>query len=257
MLNQDRLTQRYVAKQPDIDRPLINEIVLLSEKHPRYGYRRICAVLRREGWEVNKKRVYRLWRQEGLQVSTPKKKKPTVGDIKNACHISPSEGPHDVWSYDFLFDQTANGSTLKILVVMDEFTRCCLCIRVSRKLNHVDVVEELQKLFRTYGYPNRIRSDNGSEFIAKHLQDSFGQLGIKTAHIHPGSPWQNGYLESFNNKFRDELLHREIFTNLVEAEVLIEQFRKYYNEERPHSSLKYMTPSEYMNRYEKLFQTNT
>ena len=256
VLDQHRIVQRYQPKQPDLDRPLVDAMVRLAEKHPRYGYRRIAALLKREGWEINLKRVHRIWKQEGLQVPQPKRKKKPTGDSKNACHLSPSTHPHDVWTYDFIFDQTQQGSTLKMLVILDEFTRQCLSIRVDRKCNHSEVLEELRRLFVEYEVPNRIRSDNGSEFTARQLQKSFEKLNLKTAHISPGSPWQNGYVESFNNKLRDELLNRELFYSLAEAKILIEYFRKDYNEKRPHSSLNYLTPKEYAKRYQKLLQTN-
>ena len=256
VLDQHRLVQRYEPKQPDLDRPVVDALVRLSEKHPRYGYRRIAALLRREGWDINLKRVHRLWKKEGLQVPQPKRKRKSTGISKNSCNVSPSTHPHDVWTYDFLFDYTEQGTTLKMLVIMDEFTRQCLSIRVARKCNHLDILEELRRLFVTYEVPNRIRSDNGSEFTATQLQKSFEELDLKTAHISPGSPWQNGYVESFNNKFRDELLNRELFHSLSEAKLLIERYRKEYNEIRPHSSLNYLTPKEYAQRYQKILQTN-
>ena len=250
-LQQNRQTQRYQPKQPDLDRPIIDKIVALSEKHPRYGYRRITALLRREGYQVNLKRVHRLWKNEGLQRSKKKRKK-YVGNSKNACHLKPATFPNDVWSYDFLFDQTSNGSSLKILVILDEFTRRCLSLMVERRINHQMVISELGALFRIFGTPRRIRSDNGSEFTAQNIQDYFEKNNLESLHIAPGSPWQNGYVESFNNKFRDELLDRELFYSLKEAKMQVEQYRLEYNTVRPHSSLDYLTPSKFTQKYNEI-----
>ena len=249
VLDQNRHTQRYDPKQPDLDRPIVDRINDLSRKHPRYGYRRVAALLRREGIKINLKRVHRLWRNEGLQKSTTKTKKRSSGSSENACHLNPALQPNDVWTYDFLFDQTSNGGTLKVLVILDEFTRRCICLKVERKINHQIVMSTLSELFRIYGVPKRIRSDNGSEFIAKELQAYFAANDLKALHVAPGSPWQNGYVESFNNKFRDELLNRELFYSLKEAQILIERYRQEYNTVRPHSSLNYLTPSEFTHQY--------
>ena len=249
VLDQNRQTQRYEARRPDIDRPIIDRINTLAEQHPRYGYRRISALLRREGYQLNIKRVHRLWKNEGLQKSTSKSWRKTTGSSENACNLNPAQHPNDVWSYDFLFDQTSNGSTLKILVVIDEFTRRCLSLKVERKLNHQDVITELERLVRFFGNPKRIRSDNGSEFTAQKVHNYFERQNLESLHIAPGSPWQNGYVESFNNKFRDELLNRELFYTLKEAKHLIEQYRLEYNTVRPHSSLDYLTPAEFTQRY--------
>ena len=249
VLDQNRQTQRYEPKRPDIDRPIIDRINALSEQHPRYGYRRIAALLRREGYQINIKRIHRLWKNEGLQKSTSKSWRKSTGSSENACNLNPTQHPNDVWSYDFLFDQTSNGSTLKILVVIDEFTRRCLSLKVERKLNHQDVITELERLFRIFGNPKRIRSDNGSEFTAQNVQSYFKKYNLEPLHIAPGSPWQNGYVESFNNKFRDELLNRELFYTLKEAKHLIEQYRLEYNTVQPHSSLNYLTPTQFIQKY--------
>ena len=251
VLDQNRHTQRYETKRPAIDRPIIDRINTLAEQHPRYGYRRIAALLRREGYHINIKRIHRLWKNEGLQKSTSKSWKNSTGRSENACHLNPAQYPNDVWSYDFLFDQTSNGSTLKVLVVIDEFARRCLSLKVERKLNHQDVITELERLFVIYGTPHRVRSDNGSEFTAQNVQSYFERHNLESLHIAPGSPWQNGYVESFNNKFRDELLNRELFYTLKEAKHLIEEFRLEYNIVRPHSSLNYLTPAEFIQKYNK------
>ena len=192
VLDQNRQTQRYQPKQPDLDRPVIDRITALSEKHPRYGYRRIAALLRREGFEINIKRVHRLWKKEGLQKSVKKSKKNGSGSSENACNLNPATFPNDVWTYDFLFDQTSNGSSLKILAILDEFTRRCLGLVVERKINHQVAISELDTLFRIFGTPRRIRSDNGSEFTAHKVLEYFEKNNLKPLHIAPGSPWQNG-----------------------------------------------------------------
>ena len=249
VLNQNRRTQNYKAKRPDMDRPLVERMLILAEKHPRYGYRRIAALLRHEGWEVNIKRIHRLWKLEGKQVSNRPKKHRKAGEGKNACHVNKSLFPNDVWTYDFLFDQTEDGRTFKVLALIDEFTRRCLILEVQRRLNHEDVWKVLQKAFLQYGRPKRIRSDNGSEFVAEHLRHCFEMFGIETLHIAPGSPWQNGYAESFISRFKDECLNRELFGHLLEAQVVIEEHRKTYNSVRPHSSLKYQTPEQFYRTY--------
>jgi putative transposase len=248
-LEQNRSTQKYQPKRPDMDRALVEKILEAAAKHPRYGYRRITALLRNEGWNVNRKRVYRLWKKEGKQVSARRKKHRFAGEGKNACHLNPSGFPNDVWTYDFLFDQTMDGRTLKVLVILDEFTRRCIHIEVARRINHKDIWRLLQKLFIKYERPGRIRSDNGSEFIAHHLKQCFDDFGVQTLHIAPGSPWQNGYAESFISHFKNEFLNRELFGTLLEAQVLIKEHQRHYNEERPHSSLKYRTPNQFYQHY--------
>ena len=245
VLDQSRSTQVYQPKRADIDRPVVNRMIELADKHPRYGYRRITALMRREGWKVNRKRIYRLWRKSGRQIVRKKKVNRKVGDPQHACHLLPSQHPHDVWSYDFLFDHTSNGQPLKILVVMDEYTRQCLSIKVNRKIKHTDIWETLRGLFVSHGVPKRLRSDNGSEFLAYRLKSHFETHGISSLHIAPGSPWQNGFVESFNAHFKDECLNREVFDTLLEAQVVIEHYRLEYNQQRPHSSLGYLTPVEF------------
>lgn len=227
-----------------MDAPLIARIHQLALKYPRYGYRRIHALLAREGWGVNMKRVTRLWKQEGLQVKQQRKFVKALGSDENACHKRIATHPNACWTYDFLFD-SAGSNTMKLMPVVDEFTRECLAIVVDRNIDSKRVLEELIRLFGKHGQPENIRSDNGTEYTAKYLQDHFADMGVKTLHIAPGAPWQNGYCESFNGKLRDELLNREVFSSLKEAQVILEQFRKEYNTERPHSSLNYLTPAEY------------
>lgn len=216
----------------------------LAREHPRYGYRRITALLRREGWPVNRKRVHRLWRREGLKVPQVQRKR-RLGHSENSCTRRRSERPDHVWSYDFLYDQTADGRQLKILPIVDEFTRECLTIEVERGMDAEDVVSTLEYLFELRGEPEHIRSDNGPEFIAEAVKSWLARRGSKTLYIEPGSPWANGYVESFNGKLRDELPDREMFETLKEAKVIVEDHRLDYNHRRPHSSLGYRTPAEF------------
>jgi transposase InsO family protein len=217
----------------------------LSRKHPRYGYRRVHALIVREGWRVNRKRVQRLWTEAGLKVQRKQRKRGRLGTRENGCTRQQAERKNHVWSYDFTMDQTADGRRLKLMPVVDEFTRECLAIEVERSITAQDVIATLAYLFRVHGEPKYIRSDNGPEFIANAVKQWLAASGVKTLYIEPGSPWQNAYVESFNGKLEDELLGRELFTSLTEAKVLIEQYRVEYNHERPHSSLDYRTPAEF------------
>ena len=219
------------------------DIIRLARQYGRYGYRRIAALLRVEGWRVNHKRVERLWRQEGLKVP---KKQPKRGRLylnDGSCiRLKPCWQKH-VWSYDFVAERLADGSKIRMLTVIDEYSRECLALRVARRLKSYDVLDVLSDLFIIHGTPDYIRSDNGSEFTAQALRDWLNALGVNTAYIEPGSPWENGYNESFNGKLRDELLNTELFYTLKEAKVLIEQWRRHYNHVRPHSSLGYRPPA--------------
>jgi putative transposase len=209
----------------------------------RYGYRRVAALLRNEGWRVNHKRIERLWRQESLKVPKKQPKRGRLWLNDGSCiRLRPTHQDH-VWSYDFVQDRTKEGRPLRMLTIVDEYTRECLSIDVARKLDHEDVLERLAYLFVTRGVPEHLRSDNGSEFTAKVVRDWLMRVGVKTLYIEPGSPWENGYIESFNGKLRDELLDREVFETLLEAKVLIEQWRVEYNTVRPHSSLGYRPPA--------------
>jgi transposase InsO family protein len=230
----------------DKDKTLLSEILKLSEKHPRYGYRRIWALLRREGYHVNKKRVHRLWRRAGLKVAAKqRKRKRLLGGAENGASSRRAEYKDHVWSYDFVMDQTEDGRTLKMMPIVDEYTRECLRLRTERSITAEDVAATLAGLFNERGAPEYIRSDNGPEFIAKALKRWLVLSGVSTLYIEPGSPWENAYSETFNSRFSDELLKREVFTNLLEAKVLVEDYRKEYNQERPHSSLGYQTPAEF------------
>jgi transposase InsO family protein len=195
---------------------------------------------------VNRKRVHRIWKQEGLRVPKRQRKKRRLGHGENGIVRRKSERPNHVWSYDFVWDQTEDGRMLKILPVVDEFSRSCLTIEVARSITAADVIHVLDRLFEEHGEPEFIRSDNGSEFIAQAVQKWLQERGAKTLYITPGSPWENAYSESFNSRLRDELLDRELFTSEAEARVLLEEHRLQYNEERPHSSLGGKTPVEFM-----------
>jgi len=219
------------------------EVIELSGKHPRYGYRRITALLRREGFEVNAKRIARIRREEGLKVSKKQRRMKRVG-------LSTSERrratrPREVWSWDFVADQTENGSNFRILTLLDEHTRECLATHAAWSIRAVDVITVLEAAIARYGAPEHIRSDNGPEFIAYAIQDWLEKASIKTIYITPGSPWENGHIESFHDKLRDECLNRELFGTLAEAQVIVESWRMEYNDLRPHSSLGYLSPSEY------------
>jgi transposase InsO family protein len=215
----------------------------LAQEYGRYGYRRITALLRREGWQVNHKRVERIWRQEGLKVPQKQPKRARLWLTDGSCiRLRPTHRNH-VWSYDFMAARTRDGRPIKILTIIDEYTRECLAIVVARRIKSDDVLHCLTELFVKNGAPEHIRSDNGPEFTAKAVREWLSRIGVKTLYIEPGSPWENGYNESFNGKLRDELLNGEIFYTLREAQVLIERWRQHYNAFRPHSALNYRPPA--------------
>lgn len=242
-IEQPRSSQRYQIQKRDDEKSLTQDIVALATKYGRYGYRRITALLQTKGWQVNHKRVERIWRCEGLKVSQRQPKRGRLWLNDGSCIRLRAEHPNHVWSYDFVMDTTHDGRPFRTLNIIDEFTRESLAIKVKRSLRSEDVLACLTELFCTKGIPDHIRSDNGSEFAANHVRKWLNELGVKTLFIEPGSPWENGYIESFNSKMRDELLNREIFYTLKEAEVLIEMWRKEYNHVRPHSSLGYKPPA--------------
>ena len=243
VLDQHRSTQRKNAKKPDDETALTADIIALATWYGRYGYRRITALLREAGWIVNFKRVERIWRREGLKGPHKQPKRGRLWLNDGSCIRLRPEYPNHVWSYDFVEDRTHDGRKYRMLNIIDEFTRECLAIRVNRKLNSTDVIDVLSDVCIMRGVPGHVRSDNGPEFGAKAVQDWIRALGAKTAYIEPGSPWENGYCESFNSKLRDELLDSEIFYTLEEARVIIENWRRHYNEVRPHSSLGYKPPA--------------
>jgi putative transposase len=243
VLGQHRSTQRKISRKPDDEAALTANITALAIQYGRYGYRHIAAMLGDQGWVVNVKRVERIWRREGLKVPARQPKRGRLWFNDGSCIRLRPEHPNHVWSYDFVEDRTHDGRKYRMLNVIDEFTRECIAIRVNRKLKAVDVIDVLSDLFILRGVPSHIRSDNGPEFIAKALRDWIAAVGAKTAYIMPGSPWENGYCESFNSKLRDELLNGEIFYTLKEAKIIIEQWRRHYNTIRPHSSLGYKPPA--------------
>ena len=243
VLEQPRSTQRQQRVVKTDEEELRGRTVALACEYGRYGYRRITALLRSEGWHVNHKRIERIWHQEGLKVPTKQPKRRRLWLNDGSCvRLRPAHKDH-VWSYDFVADRTSNGRSMRMLNVIDEYTRECLCIHVARQVTASDVVEELTKLFVTRGTPKYLRSDNGSEFVAETVRTWLQRVGVGTLFIEPGSPWENGYIESFNGKFRDELLNGEIFDTIVEAKVITERWRNTYNKIRPHSSLGYRPPA--------------
>jgi putative transposase len=218
-------------------------MIRLASQYGRYGYRRVTELLCREGWQVNHKRIERLWRREGLKVPTKQPKRRRLWLNDGSCvRLRPAHKDH-VWSYDFVQDRTHDGRAFRMLTLIDEYTRECLAIDVARRLTSEDVLERLSDLFVCRGVPNYIRSDNGPEFTAKRVREWLQHVKVKTLFIEPGSPWENGYVESFNGKLRDELLDREVFDTLTEAKVLLERWRREYNTFRPHSSLGYRPPA--------------
>ncbi len=243
VLKQPRATQRYLPIVRDDELPLTQRIIELACMYGRYGYRRITALLRREGWRVNHKRVERIWKREGLKVPKKQPKRGRLWLNDGWCvRLRPEHKDH-VWSYDFVQARTHDGRSFRMLTVIDEYARECLAIDVARNLRSDDVLERLAWLMATRGVPGHIRSDNGAEFTAKAVRDWLARVGVKTLYIEPGSPWENGYIESFNGKLRDELLNGEVFYTLQEAKALIERWRMHYNTMRPHSSLGYKPPA--------------
>jgi putative transposase len=241
-INQSRPTQRRTLKSLDDEESLTRDIIKLAVRFGRYGYRRATALLRDQGWQVNHKRVERIWRREGLKVpkKQPKRARLWLND-GSIIRLKPERKGH-VWAYDFVACRTEDGRAVRMLTVIDEFTRECMAIKVARRIRSDDVIHGLTELFVLNGAPEHIRSDNGPEFTAKVVRGWLERVGVKTLFIQPGSPWENGYNESFNGKLRDELLNREIFYSLKEVQILTEQWRREYNTIRPHSSLGYRPP---------------
>ena len=248
-LGQSRSTQRYVARERDGAAALSQRITQLAGRHPRYGYRRIWALLRREGWRTNVKRVRRLWRVLGLK-RPQRRKKPRnpggrPGKSVNSCTARPARAKDQVWAWDFVFDRTADGRLLKWLTLVDEYTRECLLLHVARVMTGADVVRQLARVVGRRGVPATIRSDNGPEFIGLAIRDWFRAASIGSLYVAPASPWENGYAESFHSRLRDEFLDRVEFESVVDARLQAARWRAEYNTERPHSSLGYRTPKEF------------
>ena len=242
-LGQHRSTPRKIPRRRVDEERLTADIVELARQYGRYGYRKIAALRRRAGWLVNDKRVERVWRREGLKVAARQPKRARLWLSDGSCIRRRAERPNHVWSYDFVEDRTHDGRKFRRLNVIDEFTHECLAIRVSRRLKSVDVIDVLSDLFILRRVPGHIRSDNGPECVAKAVQEWIGAVAAKTADITPGSPWEKGFIESFNARLRDELLDGEIFYTLREAEIVIESWRRHYNTIRPHASLGYKPPA--------------
>ena len=231
VLEQTRATQRRNLSPPSDEKRLTKDIIALATRYGRYGYRRITALLNNEkGWRINHKRVERIWRKEGLKVPKKQPKRSRLWLNDGSCIRLRPEYKDHIWSYDFMIDRTANGRAFKILNIIDEYTRECLVILIARKIKNQDMIDLLFYLFIIRGIPEHIRSDNGPEFTARAVRKWLARLSVKALFIEPGSPWENGYIESFNGKPRDELSNREIFTTLEEAKVLIEQWRREYNQ---------------------------
>ena len=236
MLGQPRTTQRRARKVASDEGALRGDIVRLASRFGRYGYRRVTDMLRIEGWGVKHKRVERIWRQEGLKVPQRQPKRGRLWLTDGSCIRLRPLYRHHVWAYDFVADRTHDGRPLKMLTVLDEYSRECLAIVVARRLRADDVLQTLSELFVEHGPPANLRSDNGPEFTAKVVREWLERVEVKTLYIEPGSPWENGYNESFNGTLGEEVLKREIFYSLEEAKVLIEQWRREYNTVRPHSA---------------------
>src|SRR5208282_3181604 len=234
-----RSTQRYEARIDYEERRIRKRLHELAKQHPGSGYRRMTRLLRREGMAINKKRVQRLWREEGLRNPLRKRRKRARGHSENSCAVKKSEHKNHVWCWDFTMDETADGRRLKWFSVVDEFTRECLALEVERRMTARDVLAILTKLEAQRGTPRAIRSDNGPEFIAQAVRRWLAARQIGPLYIAPGSPWENGYSESFNSRMKAEFADREIFGSLMEAKVLGAQYQRYWNQERLHSGIGY------------------
>lgn len=243
VLGQNRSTQRYQKKIKEDEAPLRQRITDLACKFGGYGVPRVYQLLRQEGWKVNHKRIERIWREEGLKAPKKIKKRRRLWLNDGSCIRLRPQYKNHVWSWDFVEDQTHDGRKIKVLVMIDEFTRECLALRTERRLQSKHVLETVAELIVQHGAPDHIRSDNGPEFIAESLRKWLKSIHVNPLYIEPGSPWENGYCESFNGKFRTEFLNRELFDTLYEAKVLIERWRHEYNTIRPHSSLGYRPPA--------------
>jgi len=249
LVNISRSVMEYTLKRPHEEKELVERIKELAHQHRRYGYRRISRLLEQEGKRVNHKRVYRLWQLEGLSLRKSRLKRQKVARIKG--EMKRAEYPNHVWTYDFMDDVTEKGNQIRILNVIDEFSRECLAIRVDRSITSDDVIEVLDYLSLKRGVAEYIRSDNGPEFIAKAVKEWLEKHGASSIFIRPGSPWENSYIESFNGKLRDECLNQEIFNSVAQAGIVLENWREEYNNYRPHSALGGLSPLAYMRRYQE------
>lgn len=246
VLGQPRTTQRYKPRRPEADKRLVESMRKLADRQPRYGCERIYEMLPELGWRVNFKRVHRLWKQHHMQVPKKQRKRRRLpGLSRNSCVRHRPMHRNHVWSYDFVVDRTEDGRQLKLLVVIDEFTRECLAVEAGRTFTSREVILALQYLFAVRGAPQHIRSDNGPEFVAKAVQNWLEKACVDTLYIQKASPWENGYVESFNSRLRDELLDRELFLCLDEARFVLDEWRNEYNHRRPHSGINWKTPAAY------------
>lgn len=227
---------------------MLSRLAALVGENPRRGCRYISRLLREDGWAVNYKRVHRLWKQEGYKVPKRRRKKRAIGHNANACDKRAATGPNDVWTWDFVHDRLTDGRSLKCLTLVDEYTRECLALDMSRSLKGKEVLDTLSQVISQRGAPKHIRSDNGPEFIAREVKTWLDSLGVETMYIAPGAPWQNGYAESFNSRLRDEFLEMNYFTTLAEAKELARRWKEHYNTKRLHSSLGYLAPAAYAKR---------
>jgi putative transposase len=243
LVNQPRGTQRYLPTQREDEDALTQAVVAAASQYGRYGYRRITAVLRDDGWQVGKDRVERIWRREGLKVPQRQKPRGRLWLNDGSCVRLRPEHRNHVWSYDFVSAKTYDGRTVRMLNLIDEHSRECLLIRSERRWSSAKVIEALADVMVIKGVPEHIRSDNGPEFVARGLREWLAETGTRTLYIEPGSPWENGYCESFNSKLRDEFLNGELFYSIKEIRVLAERWRVHYNTVRPHSSLGYRPPA--------------
>jgi transposase InsO family protein len=243
VLRQARATQRYQPRTSQQEQHLRQWLRHFAAEHPRWGYRRAYVSVRAEGWAVNRKCVERLWREEGLRVPARPHKRSRLLRAGMGCERLSATHVNHVWSYDFVADCTSDGRQLRLLTIIDEYTRESLGIEVRRSMTARDVVGVLQRIVEERGAPRYVRSDNGPEFVARAIRQWLKASGITTLYIDPGSPWQNGYIESFNGKLRDELLSMEVFDSLAEAVVLVEEYRQQYNHQRPHSALGSLPPA--------------
>lgn len=242
---QQRATQRYTPRVASDEDALLKEIKRLVEENPRGGCRYITMLLQRGGWRVNHKRIHRLWKREGYRVPRNINKKKAIGIAANACDKRKAIAINDVWTWDFIHDRSTDGRALKFLVIIDEHTRECLALQPARSFKSTDVLDTLSAIVGERGAPAHIRSDNGSEFIAQAVKRWMADIGIEALYIEPGSPWQNGYAESFNSRLRDEFLEMNYFNNLNEARALARQWKEHYNTRRPQAALGKMTPQEF------------
>jgi len=245
---QNRSTQRYAVRTADDEAALLSRLAVLVGENPRRGCRYVSRLLREDGWAVNYKRVHRLWKQEGYKVPKRRRKKRAIGHDANACDKRVATSPNDVWTWDFVHDRLVDGRALKCLTLVDEYTRECLALDMSRSLRGKEVLDSISRVIGQRGAPAHIRSDNGSEFIAREVKTWLDSLGVETMYIAPGAPWQNGYAESFNSRLRDEFLEMNYFNTLAEAKELARRWKEHYNNKRLHSSLGYLAPAEYAKR---------